>query len=253
LPIPKEDRSFLHLQKGESTCCFLLHGAGGSPKEMRLLGDHLFRLGLSVYAAGFTLGAATDGSNNIGNVISKFQWKNRGRETEKNSQVGNSWSVCLSESEIALNTLLSYTTNTYIVGFSFGATIALNLMLRCPVRGSILIAPALFPVRTVRYMVFQVLRKMLPLAARNIAAREYNILELMERTRGSLNPIHEPVLVIQASDDPVISSRGFHLLKRLSTHSKSGFHIIQSKNHVLVGGEESEKVLALCGDFIRET
>ena len=43
---PDADRSFLLLQDHEALCCLLLHGAGGTPAEMRrFMADELARYG----------------------------------------------------------------------------------------------------------------------------------------------------------------------------------------------------------------
>ena len=46
--VPEPERSFLMLQKRESIGCLLIHGAGGSPAEMRPLAEHLFNRGFTV-------------------------------------------------------------------------------------------------------------------------------------------------------------------------------------------------------------
>lgn len=249
--VPEEDRSFLLLQERESICCFLIHGAGGSPKEMQALGAHLYRLGYTVYAMRLTLDSVSDNSALKNSIKVKFR-RNKDDKKRRRVVTGNSWSVCLSEAEIIINTLFSYTRGIYIVGFSFGGTIALNLLHDYPVKGAVLVAPALFPVRTGRYMIFQFLRSVLPSAARSLAPREDTIMELMEKTRKDMESMRQPVLVIQSSNDPVISTKGYHTLKRHLKNPKSRSVLLDSDRHVLVGGEEAEEVFRLCGDFIKE-
>ncbi len=247
--ISEEQRSFLLLQKRESICCLLIHGAGGSPSEMRGLGEYLFRQGFSVYAMRLPLEISPDASARRP-AAARAWWNNhRGK---KDSIEVNRWNVSLSESEIVLDTLLAYNPNTYVIGFSFGGTIALNLLGTLAPMGAILICPALYIVRSGRYLLFQVARKLLPPAARSVAPREYTVLDLIERTRLRLQSIEAQVCVVQAVDDPLISPKGFAFLKSRSQNPKSRFHLLPRGGHLLITGENRQEVFDICGDFIRE-
>ncbi len=247
--IPEEERSFLLLQQRESICCFLIHGAGGSPAEMRELGAYLFRQGFTVYAMRLPLEISPDASARrlAGTKTHGGDRRKKKRETEMNN-----WGVNLSEAEIVLDTLLTYNANTYVIGFSFGGTIALNLAEKYPLKGAILIAPAIYVVRSGRYLAFQFARKVAPAAARSIAPREDTVLELMELTRSRLREIPIPICVIQAGDDPVISSKGVALLRSKSSNQKSRFHILHRGGHLLINGKITQDIFSVCGDFIKE-
>lgn len=247
--IPEEQRSFLLLQKRESICCLLIHGAGGSPSEMRELGEHLFQQGFSVYAMRLPLEVSPDASARRP-AAARAWWKNH--RSMKNGIEVNRWNVSLSESEIVLETLLTYNPNTYVIGFSFGGTIALNLLGTHAPMGTILISPALYVVRSGRYLLFQFARKLLPPAARSVAPREYTVLDLIERTRMRLRSIETPVCVVQAVDDPLISPKGFAFLKSRSRNPKSRFHLLPRGGHLLTSGEDQQEVFDICRDFIRE-
>jgi carboxylesterase len=247
--IPEEVRSFLLLQERESICCLLIHGAGGSPAEMRKLGEYLFQQGFTVYAMRLPLEVSPDAS---ARRVSSAGPRSRGRRG-KNAIVGvNNWGVSLSESEIVIETLLSCNPNIYVFGFSFGGTIVLNLLDAFAVKGAILIAPALFGVRSGRYIALKVVRKLLPVTARRVAPREDVVLDLMERTRSRTREIQAPICVVQAADDHMISSRGFAFLQSVSRNPKSRFHLLPDGGHQLVTGERAQEVFGFCGDFIRD-
>lgn len=249
--LSKDDSSFLLMQERESLCCFLLHGAGGSPREMRSLGEYLYKMGFTVFCLSLPMAQRRNDDYLLGAFRGKFRRRDNRRRNERFKR-GMSWSASLTESGIALNTVLEYAANTYVIGFSFGGTIALNLLRSHPVKGAILIAPALVPVTSSKYVLFKVLRKMLPSMASQIAPREDTIVEFMERTRGGDEEIEKPLLVVQAAYDPVVSNKGFDFLKARATHPKSRFHLLYSRRHIIVEGEDSEKVSTLCGDFIKE-
>ncbi len=247
--IPEEERSFLLLQKRESICCLLIHGAGGSPSEMRGLGEYLFQQGFSVYAMRLPLEISPDASAR--RPAAARAWWNDHRGGKNDIEV-NRWNVSLSESEIVLDTLLAYNPHTYVIGLSFGGTIALNLLGTHAPMGTILISPALYIVKSGRYLLFQFVRKVLPPAARSVAPREYTVLDLVERTRMRLQSIEAPVCVVQAADDPIISQKGFAFLKARLQNPKSRFHLLPRGGHLLISGENQQEVFDICGDFIRE-
>jgi carboxylesterase len=249
--VARADHSFLLMQERESLCCFLLHGAGGTPNEMRPLGEYLFKMGFTVYALNLPLAQGSNEDYVLGGVLNKFRNGNQ-RKRDERFKRGTSWSACLSMASIALNTILAYTPNTYVIGFSFGGTLALNLLEAYPIRGAVLVSPAIAPVRTGRYIAFKAMRKVLPFLAGRVAPREDTVIEFMERTRREIRTIQKPILVVQSAYDPVVSARGFHLLKERAVNANSRFHLIYSRRHVIVNGEESEQVFTLCSDFIKE-
>ncbi len=244
--IPERDRSFLLLQERESLCCMLIHGGGGTPSEMRPLGDHLFEHGYTVFGVRLPL----DGHQSPSGRKSPrgvFQWKKRVQNSAPLS-----WSTCLSVSEIALETVMEYTPNTYLFGFSFGGTIVLNLIQRYEVKGAVLISPALIPLATTRSVLFRALRKVVRPAAKRIAPMEDTMLDLMERTRANFQTIQQPLLVVQAADDPIISGKGFNFLRSKAANPRSKFVQLERGGHVLVGPDTAQEVFTMCSDFIKE-
>ena len=234
--IPQVDRSFLMLQESESDCVILLHGAGGSPEEMRGLGEHLFRLGFSVYAQRLPLEKIGDEESDPAHARAINL---------------NRWSACLAEMSIAVETLVACFPHTWIAGFSFGGTLALNLLREHPLRGGVLIAPALYPRRSLRYVGFRVLRRLRPALARRRYPRETTVVELMEQSRTNLARIEMPLLVVQAARDPIVSRRGFDHLRRALPGETYRFLLLDSDRHVIVRGEDGSEVARLVGEFIR--
>jgi esterase/lipase len=242
--IAEENRSFLLLQNREALSCLLIHGAGGTPAEMRSLGRHLFDAGYTVYGMRLSLNPEAGVSKASRPIWKKFS----GRHHD-----GYHCDRALSDAEIVLRALLTFSPRTYVVGFSFGATIALRLIQRHPARGALLLAPALFPVMRGRFAAFSVLKRVAPFAAKQVSPLEYSLGEFVERSRTHLKAIELPILVVQAARDSVLSSRGVAFLKTLARNPKSKFVLLESARHVIVKGEDSEKVFRLCTDFIRET
>ncbi|MBN2184042.1 MAG: alpha/beta fold hydrolase [Candidatus Krumholzibacteriota bacterium] len=250
--VPEKERSFLMMQEQEAGCCFLIHGAGGSPDEMRSIADNLFGQGYTVYGIRLSLDPGSIDSGFGGFFRNRIGSRKRRRNNGNHSRASSSWSVCLAESKIALETILTYSKSVFLVGLSFGGTIALNLMKKYKVKGTVLIAPALFPVKGRRYLFFKLSQMLLPSFVKQIAPVKTTMMELIDRTRFDIQPIDDPLLVVQAVDDPVVSQRGFNFLKRHSRNPRSKFVWIRDGGHLLVQGERAEEVLKICSDFIRD-
>lgn len=246
--VPEENRSFLLLQDREALCCLLIHGAGGTPAEMHPLGKHLFDAGYTVYGVRLALSPERSGSKE---GAPRLWRKLAGRGGPH--QGGYHCDRALADAEIVLRALLTFSPRTYVAGFSFGGTVALRLMQRQNVKGAILLAPGIFPVMRGKVVAFSVLKRLAPFAAKQVSPLEYSLHEFVERTRTHLKSIPQPILAVQASRDSVLSSRGIAYLKGLSTNPKSRFVLLDSGHHVIVKGEDAEKVFKLCTDFIRET
>jgi len=220
---------------------------------MRTLGDHLFKAGYSVYGARLALGGEVSAASQEASKGAGLRWARFGRKHQGGARTGYNWERCLSDAEVVLGAVLTFSRNTYAVGFSFGATVALNLMQRFPLRGAVLIAPALFPVKDGRYIAFKLVRSVAPFAAKGIVPREYSLLEFVEKTRTRLTKIQQPILVIHAARERIISARSLRFLKGISENPKSRFELLDSDKHVIIRGDEAQKVFRLCSDFLRES
>ncbi len=251
--VSETDRSFLYLQNREALCCLLMHGAGGSPAEVRDLAEHLFQSGYTVYGINLALGK--NGSQSSRDVArSRFHWrrlldKKRGTAARD----GYNWERCLLDSKVVLGALLTFSPNTYVAGFSFGGTIALNLMQEAPVKGAMLISPALFPVADGRYVAFKLVRSIVPFAAKGIVPKEYTLMQFLERTRSRLKKIQQPILVVHSARDRIVSSKSLHYLKSVSSNPKSRFELLKGDRHVLVKGEDAALVYKLCSEFLKRS
>jgi len=116
--VPRDDRSFLFLHDTDAPIVLLLHGSTGTPAEMRDLGNHLYANGVSAYCP-------------------------RLRRTNGHD-VPTSWEGWVSQAQIAIEIVTTCSPAAFVCGLSLGATVALILADRAPVKGLILLAPALY-------------------------------------------------------------------------------------------------------------
>jgi carboxylesterase len=251
--VPEPQRSFLMLQKREAVGCLLIHGAGGTPEEMRPMAEYLFRQGFTVLGIRLPLDPNYSDAGFSEYTRAVFSRKGRKARSGGGADAGGSWSACIAQSEVALDTLLAYSPDSYVAGFSFGGTIALNLMQKFPVKGTILLSPGLFPMGGTRFAMFWAARRFLPGLTKKAMPVRTMMLDLLERTRSSLGsePINTPMLVIQAADDPVISARGYQFLQKRASNPRSKFILMGKGGHVIVKGDDSLKVFGHCSDFIK--
>lgn len=249
--VSETDRSFLYLQNREALCCMLLHGAGGTAAEMRDLAEHLFQAGYTVYGINLAVGGSPAPREQ---ARGGFHWRKiLDRKRANGAREGYNWERGLLDSRVVLDALLTFSPNTYVVGFSFGGTIALNLMQETPVKGAILISPALFPAAGRRYLAFKLVRSVAPFAAKGIVPKEYSLVQFLEKTRSRVKKIQQPMLVIQAARERVVSPKSLHFLKSVSTNPKSRFELLPSDRHVLVKGEDAARVFKICEEFLRRS
>jgi len=251
--VPESDRSFLLPQNREALCCLLIHGAGGSPAEMRALGEHLFKAGFTVYGVRLALGGGDNHASHGSPRRATFHWRKLLEKRGPKKRDGYNWERCLFDAEVVARALLTFTPNTYVAGFSFGGTVALNLLQEAPLKGAVLLSPALFPVADGRYVAFRLVRSVAPFAARGIVPKEYTLVKFLEKTRARIKAVQQPILVIHAARDRVVSPKSLHFLKGVSSNPKSRFELLQSDRHVLVKGDDAAHVFKLCADFLRES
>jgi len=250
--IPEPGRSFLLLQDRDALACLLLHGAGGTPEEMRPLGDYLHRLGFIVLGVRLPIDRHGSDTGLVEYLRGRFG-KRSDESASRPCRPAVNWSGCLAQAEIALDTLLDCSADCCLAGFSFGGTIALNLMRYRKVKGTILLSPGLFPAGGNRYAMFRTARKLFPGLTKRIMPVSSATFDLVALTRSTLGEeIHDPILLIQSADDPVVSARGYQFLQKRSRNPASRFVLLPSGGHVIVKGTQAETVFRTCGDFIRK-
>lgn len=223
--VPRDDRSFLFLHDEPSPSCLLLHGAKGTPAEMRELGNYLYSKGYSVYCPRFS------------------------RTDTKNQMV--SWESWVTQAGSALETVRTYSTETYIVGLSLGGTIALILSSLQETKGLVLLAPALFPRKGLKTRIYELGRIATPTLFYRLAGWEGEVLKAMDHAKKLSKEIKVPVLALQASDDNRLSNRGLKFIRRHAKDSHSEVKILPFGSHVLTRGQAKEEVFTRILSFLK--
>ncbi|RPH50396.1 MAG: hypothetical protein EHM85_10490, partial [Desulfobacteraceae bacterium] len=73
---------------------------------------------------------------------------------------------------------------------------------------------------------------------------------LMESVESALPSVKAPALVVQAHDDPVVSSRGSKKVYELLSSENKSYIVLNINRHVIVTGEGAHLVHKAVGDFI---
>jgi len=230
---------------GGDTACLLIHGFGGSPAEMRGMGEYLAARGLTVLGVRLA-----------------------GHGTTPEDMAGTGWREWVASAERALSSLLVKNA-VFAAGLSMGAAIALHLSTRYPVRGVIAMAPALFlgDWRASLVPAIKLFRKWHyfdgssdltdPTALSQIVSYDRvafaniaSLMELQRQVRASLPQVAVPLLVMQGRQDRTIPINNAQYLydhagsqeKRLVWYANSG--------HGLVVDSEKDRVWQEAFDFI---
>jgi len=244
--VDEDDRSFLLMQEKEASCVFLLHGAGGSPREMRELGECLFHGGYTVFAPRMALEQDATSREFRKGLISTGSGGGRVRLPEVIS-----WGGVLADVQNSFEIAREYDPNVVPVGFSFGGAVCYDLARRYGTARVVLLAPAIFPRINSRYALYRLLKRISRGMARRIVADKYVVVEFIENLKNSLTKIGSRMLVIQAKRDPIVSRKSIKVLEELSTDENSSFVLLNSSRHVIVNGVEGREVCRLCIDFLK--
>jgi len=222
--VPRDDRSFLFLHDDEAPIVMLLHGSQGTPAEMRDLGTYLHAHGVSAYCPRLK------------------------RTTGKEQPM--SWEAWVSQAQIAIEIVSACSPAAFVGGLSLGGTVALILAERSPVKGIILLAPALYPRLGVKARLLQVARLVTPTVFYHFAGWNGEVLKAMDYARKTARAIDTPVLALQAADDRHLSPRGLKFVRRHAKHKDTEIHLFEQGTHALTRGAAKTEVFDRVTKFV---
>lgn len=227
LRVPRDDRTFLFLQDGSAPAMLLIHGAHGTPAEMRELGNFLFGKGYTVYCP----------------RLSRYDLKNRPA----------SWESWVTMAENALTTMLLYTPKTSIVGLSLGGTIAMILEAIHPLERMVLLAPALRTRMGIKSRFYATVRLVTPTLFYKVAGWNGEVAKAMDYARRSVKEVKAPTLVLQARDDHVISNRGLNAVRKRLSNGASEVVLLPQGSHAIMRGKAKDEVFERIQSFAQKT
>jgi carboxylesterase len=228
LGIPLEQRSYLKVNERTRDGVLLIHGAAGSPAQLRPLADNLFTAGFTVYGMRLP-----------------------GHGMPQSALGGTPWQAAITDAESRYRILSTYCQKLYVVGFSFGAAVALHLEATPRPRALVLLAPALF-VRT-SPVIGWLVRLGLTRSpwVRHKLGWSAELTGAMESARKQTWWYGLPVLAVIAEDDPRISPRSVSFIRGHATHT--GTEIVRYKDggHECFDGSHREELEAAALAFLK--
>ena len=236
------------LLAGGPVAALLIHGFTGSPSEMRLLGDHLNRYGLTVSAP---------------------LLPGHGTKVEKLNQ--KRWRDWLDHVVQTYEELASRCELVFVGGESLGSLLTLQLVSREQrVAGAILLSPAIKVTNPLRHLV-PLLKYVLPKVAKSedffidptakerLWAYDYTptsaaheVLKLIRETKRLLAQVKCPVLVMHSTKDPEIDpASARYVYDRINSTDKQ-IIFLHNSGHVLALDSEWKTVAENTYQFIYE-
>jgi hypothetical protein len=121
---------------------------------------------------------------------------------------------------------------------------------KSPIKGLILLAPALYPRMSLKSRFLQLARLVTPTVFYHFAGWNGEVLQAMDYTRKNGKAIEVPVLAIQAGDDTHLSMRGLKFVKKHASHKDTEIHMLPEGSHVLTRGSAKTQVFDLVTKFV---
>jgi len=224
--VPLPDRSYLLIQDGARNACLLIHGTQNSPAILRPLADHLHGCGLTIYAP-----------------------KLPGHSFEQRSQIAwRAWSLDI---RLRFRLLRQVYRRVHVVGYGFGAALAIHLASKEQVAGLALLAPAIIPRVTFfeRILFLLGIHRLAWLRPRMGWHEE--VLAGMKKARARVPRLRTPIYAAQCEDDERISSLSLRFLQKHVRHKASRFQVFPSGGHDILATHGSEVLYGEIQKFFR--
>jgi len=222
--VPRDDRTFLFLHDDTTPIVLLLHGATGTPAELRELGNYLYSRGISSYCP-------------------RLMRTTRGEREPL-------WETWVTQAQIAMEAVTTCSPLSFVCGLSLGGTISLILWDRVPLRGMVLLAPALFPKLGFKARFLQATRLVTPTVFYHFAGWSGEVLKAMDFGRRGAREITIPLLALQAEDDSRLAARGLKFVRRHARHEDSEVRMLPHGSHVLTRGAAKTEVFDAVATFV---
>ena len=226
--VDSEHRAFVLTREDSRDGVLLVHGATGSPKDVRDLAEFLHAGGFNVYC---------------------MRLPGHGVKGPSSGEIR--WESALYDVEARYKQLSDCCRNVSIVGYSFGATLAMQLDLKPRPTSLVLLAPALFP----RLGWFK--RTLLSLGlnrfefVRRGLGWQAELLDAMDAARKQKWWYGIPVHASMCKDDLRIDTRSMAFLRSRLTHHRTVLKEYPVGGHDYHRGELSDELQREVLEFLR--
>lgn len=228
LGVAPEHRAFLLPRDDTREGVLLVHGATGSPRDLRDLAEFLHAGGFSVYC---------------------MRLPGHGTKDQNDGEIR--WESALYDVESRYKQLSDCCKNVSIVGYSFGATLAMQIDLKPRPSSLVLLAPALFP----RLGWFQ--RTLLSMGldrfefVRRSLGWQAELLDAMAAARKQKWWYGIPVHGVMCKDDPRIDTRSMSFLRSRLNHHRTHLEELPTGGHTFHREQHADAVQREVLEFLR--
>jgi len=221
-------RSQLRVHEGAEEGVLLIHGSTGSPSDLAALAQHLFGGGFQVH-----------------NMLLP------GHGTGVEGLPGVMWKSCYNEVLLRYRILAKTCRRVHVVGFSFGAALAILLARQESPATLTLLSSALIPKVSFWTRVLLALGlHRLPVLRRRIGWN-LEVFKAMEKAKGQFGKLRMPVYAAHCEDDERIDAASLRHLQRKARNKASRFRLFQKGGHMILESHGAESLHGEVLEFIR--
>lgn len=210
--------------------CLVLHGFGGDVKEVAPLAARLTDCGYKVLCP--TL---------------------KGHTGRREDLLGVSYLDWIISAEEGLLSLLAVCDVVYIIGFSMGGLLAINLALKHNLGGIVTINTPIYYLNVKRALIDSVnvlIRKDFKTIGLNIKASRalplssiMNFILLVKATKPKIKGVYCPLFIAQATDDPTVRKSSAHYIFQNAKSSIKRLEFYNCSKHLILLSREAEEVI----------
>lgn len=219
--------------------CLVIHGFGGDTKEVAPLASYLIDQGYKVLSPHL-----------------------KGHTGRREDLKGVSYSEWIVSAEEDLLSLLAECKEAYIIGFSMGGLIAINLGLKHPIRGIVTINTPIYYLNIkksfmniVNLLIKNDFETLSRYVKRSRALSFSSFLEfrlLVKTTKPQIKDLRCPIFVAQAIDDPTVKKNSANYIFENTGSSIKRLEFYPSSEHLILLSKEADLVTKDTIEFIRE-
>ena len=209
--VDREQRSLLRIQPGSDEAVLVIHGSTGSPRDVAGLVESLHKNGLTVYAP------LLPGHGVAGETLPDVKWR-----------------TCLREVVLRFGILRRTHRKVHVVGFSFGAALAVHLARKESVASLCLLAPALVPRVSLLARIGLALRLHRLPFLRARFGWDLEVFEAMSGARAHISRLRCAIYAAHCEDDPRIDPASLRMLQKKVRNRASRFRLFQTGGHMIL-------------------
>lgn len=220
-------RSQIRVHPDADAAVLLVHGSTGNPGDLRGLADHLFERRLTV-----------------ANVLLP------GHGTGDADRIEVRWKTCLHEIRLRYGALARAYDKVHVVGFSFGAALALHLAAEVKPRSLTLLSAALNPRVSFRHRIMLMLGlHRLPFLRRRLGW-DLEVFDAMSGAKPLAGKLDLPIYAAHCEDDPRVDPSSLRHLQKKARHRNSRFRIFPTGGHMILEAHGRETLHREIADFV---